>query len=298
MAVKRGGLGKGLDALISEKPVEKKKTSTKVEEKSSDSTREININEIEPNKNQPRERFDEDGLVDLADSIKQHGIFQPIIVTKGDNGFYQIVAGERRWRAAKMAGLKTIPALVRDYSELEILEISLLENLQRENLNPIEEAKTYKRFMDEFHMKQDEVAEKVSKSRATVANSLRLLNLDGRVQDMLIEEMISMGHARALLGISDRNNQYNLATEVFDKKLSVREVEKLVKNYNEKKPEKHKEAVVRDYVYGQLENNLKEILGSKVNICDKNGKGKIEIEYYSKDDLDRIYDMLYSINKQ
>ena len=296
MAVKRGGLGKGLDALISEKPVEKKKA--KAEEVNSDSTREISINQIEPNKNQPRERFDEDGLVDLADSIKQHGIFQPIIVTKGDNGFYQIVAGERRWRAAKMAGLKTIPALVRDYSELEILEISLLENLQRENLNPIEEAKTYKRFMDEFHMKQDEVAEKVSKSRATVANSLRLLNLDGRVQDMLIEEMISMGHARALLGISDRNNQYNLATEVFDKKLSVREVEKLVKNYNEKKPEKHKEAVVRDYVYGELENNLKEILGSKVNICDKNGKGKIEIEYYSKDDLDRIYDMLYSINKQ
>ena len=199
MAVKRGGLGKGLDALISEKPVEKKKTNTKAEETNSDSTREISINEIEPNKNQPRERFDEDGLVDLADSIKQHGIFQPIIVTKGDNGYYQIVAGERRWRAAKMAGLKTIPALVRDYSELEILEISLLENLQRENLNTIEEAKTYKRFMDEFHMKQDEVAEKVSKSRATVANSLRLLNLDGRVQEMLIEEMISMGHARALL---------------------------------------------------------------------------------------------------
>ena len=296
MAVKRGGLGKGLDALISEKPVEKKKA--KAEEVNSDSTREISINEIEPNKNQPRERFDEDGLVDLADSIKQHGIFQPIIVTKGDNGFYQIVAGERRWRAAKMAGLKTIPALVRDYSDLEILEISLLENLQRENLNPIEEAKTYKRFMDEFHMKQDEVAEKVSKSRATVANSLRLLNLDGRVQEMLIEEMISMGHARALLGISDGNNQYSLATEVFDKKLSVREVEKLVKSYNEKKPEKHKEAVVRDFIYNDLENNLKEILGSKVNICDKNGKGKIEIEYYSKDDLDRIYELLFSINKQ
>ena len=298
MAVKRGGLGKGLDALISEKPVEKKKANTKAEEKSSDSTREISINEIEPNKNQPRERFDEDGLVDLADSIKQHGIFQPIIVTKGDNGFYQIVAGERRWRAAKMAGLKTIPALVRDYSELEILEISLLENLQRENLNPIEEAKTYKRFMDEFHMKQDEVAEKVSKSRATVANSLRLLNLDGRVQEMLIEEKISMGHARALLGIADNNNQYSLATEVFDNRLSVREVEKLVKNYNEKKPEKQKVSAVRDFIYGELENNLKEILGSKVNICDKNGKGKIEIEYYSKDDLDRIYDMLYSINKQ
>lgn len=296
MAVKRGGLGKGLDALISEKPVEKKKGKT--EEVNSDSTREISINEIEPNKNQPRERFDEDGLVDLADSIKQHGIFQPIIVTKGENGFYQIVAGERRWRAAKMAGLKTIPALVREYSDLEILEISLLENLQRENLNPIEEAKTYKRFMDEFHMKQDEVAEKVSKSRATVANSLRLLNLDGRVQEMLIEEMISMGHARALLAIPDGNNQYSLATEVFDKKLSVREVEKLVKNYNENKPEKQKETVVRDFLYNDLENNLKEILGSKVNICDKNGKGKIEIEYYSKDDLDRIYDLLYSINKQ
>jgi len=296
MAVKRGGLGKGLDALISEKPMEKKKA--KAEEVNSDSTREISINEIEPNKNQPRERFDEDGLVDLADSIKQHGIFQPIIVTKGENGFYQIVAGERRWRAAKMAGLKTIPALVREYSDLEILEISLLENLQRENLNPIEEAKTYKRFMDEFHMKQDEVAEKVSKSRATVANSLRLLNLDGRVQEMLIEEMISMGHARALLAISDGNNQYSLATEVFDKKLSVREVEKLVKKYNENKPEKHKETVVRDFLYNDLENNLKEILGSKVNICDKNGKGKIEIEYYSKDDLDRIYDLLYSINKQ
>ncbi len=293
---KKGGLGKGLDALIGEKPAEKK-TAKKEEATNSDLTMEININEIEPNKNNPRERFDEDGLVDLADSIKQHGMFQPIILTKGKNGFYQIVAGERRWRAAKMAGLKTVPALVRDYTELEILEISLLENLQRENLNPIEEAKTYKRFIDEFHMKQDEVAEKVSKSRATVTNSLRLLNLDGRVQDMLIEEMISMGHARALLAIPDGNGQYNLATEVFDKKLSVREVEKLVKNYGKEKQEKKQDKAVRDFLYGDLENNLKEIFGSKVNICDKNGKGTIEIEYYSKDDLDRIYEMLNSINK-
>ena len=270
MAVKRGGLGKGLDALISERPAEKK--TSKKEESIADATTEIKINDIEPNKNQPREKFDEDGLVDLADSIKQYGVFQPIIVTKGKNGFYQIVAGERRWRA-----------LVRDYSELEILEISLLENLQRENLNPIEEAKTYKRFMDEFHMKQDEVAEKVSKSRATVANSLRLLNLDGRVQEMLIEEMISMGHARALLGISDGNTQHALATKVFDEKLSVREIEKLVKKYNEDKPEKKKkDNTVREFLYSDLENNLKEILGSKVNICDKNGKGTIEIEYYSK----------------
>ena len=297
MAARKGGLGKGLDALISEKPAEKK--AVVKDEQVGDITTEININDIEPNKDQPRRKFDEDGLVDLADSIKQHGIFQPIIVTKGKNGFYQIVAGERRWRAAKMAGLKTIPALVRDYTDIEILEISLLENLQRENLNPIEEAQTYKRFMDEFHMKQDDVAAKVSKSRATVANSLRLLNLDGRVQDMLIEEMISMGHARALLAVSDGNTQYNLATEVFDKELSVREVEKLVKNYSTKKKDKDKkkETPVRDYMYSDLENNLKEILGSKVNICDKNGKGTIEIEYYSKEDLDRIYEMLYSINK-
>ncbi|MBE6014766.1 MAG: ParB/RepB/Spo0J family partition protein [Lachnospiraceae bacterium] len=292
MAARRSGLGKGLDALIGDQ-VEKK---TGKETKTSEEGVMININEIEPNKDQPRKHFEEDALLELSENIKQFGIIQPIVVVKSDNGYYKIVAGERRWRAAKMAGLKKVPVIIKDYTDLEILAISLIENLQRENLNPIEEALTYKKFMDEFNLKQDEVAEKVSKSRTTVTNALRLLNLDSRVQEMLIQDMISMGHARALLALSDGDKQYSLANKVFDEKLSVREVEKMVKNYDKEQPAK-KETPVRDFIFNDLENNLKDIIGSKVNICDKNGKGKIEIEYYSREDLDRIYDLLYSINK-
>lgn len=294
MAVKKTGLGKGLDALIPSEPKKEKKIAVSNEEASEVL---VNINDIEPNKEQPRKNFEEDALLELSDSIKQHGIIQPIVVVKGKNGFYEIIAGERRWRAAKMAGLKKVPVVIKNYSEQEIVEIALIENLQRENLNPIEEALAYKRLMEEFSLKQDEVAEKVSKSRTTVTNSLRLLNLDEGVQKMLIDDMISMGHARALLALEDKSKQYEFANKIFDEKLNVREVEKLVKKYNEKKPEKIQETVIRDFIFNDLENNLKEILGSKVNICDKNGKGKIEIEYYSKEDLDRIYDLLYSIKK-
>lgn len=292
MAGKRSGLGKGLDALIADTNTEKKAKTTKSNEQESL----ISINKIEPNKEQPRKHFEEDALLELSESIKQYGIIQPLVVAKSDNGYYKIIAGERRWRAAKMAGLKEVPVVVKNFTDLEIAEISLIENIQREDLNPIEEAVAYKRLMEEFNLKHDEVAEKVSKSRATITNALRLLNLDERVQKMLIEDMISMGHARALLSLNDGDKQYDVANKIFDNKLSVREVEKLVKNYDEKKPEK-KETPVKDFILTDLENNLKDILGSKVNICDKEGKGKIEIEYYSKEDLDRIYDLLYSINK-
>lgn len=292
MAGKRSGLGKGLDALIADTNTEKKAKTTKSNEQESL----ISINKIEPNKEQPRKHFEEDALLELSESIKQYGIIQPLVVAKSDNGYYKIIAGERRWRAAKMAGLKEVPVVVKNFTDIEIAEISLIENIQREDLNPIEEAVAYKRLMEEFNLKHDEVAEKVSKSRATITNALRLLNLDERVQKMLIEDMISMGHARALLSLNDGDKQYDVANKIFDNKLSVREVEKLVKNYDEKKPEK-KETPVKDFILTDLENNLKDILGSKVNICDKEGKGKIEIEYYSKEDLDRIYDLLYSINK-
>ena len=294
MAVKKTGLGKGLDALISDPMADKKKKSNS-EETSSEIF--ININDIEPDKEQPRKYFEEDALLELSESIKLHGMIQPMVVVKGKNGFYEIIAGERRWRAAKMAGLKKVPVIIKSYSDQEKAEIQLIENLQRENLNPIEEALAYKRLMEEFNLKQDEVAEKVSKSRTAVTNALRLLNLDERVQKMLIEEMISMGHARALLALADGDKQYTVASKIFDEKLSVREVEKYVKKLNENKIEEKKETPIRDFIFDDLENNLKDILGSKVSIHDKDGKGKIEIEYYSKEDLDRIYDMLYSIKQ-
>ena len=206
---KKNVLGKGLDSLIPE--------NIKVE-KNEPAGKEllIRISDIEPNKEQPRKKFDEDALNELAESIKQYGIIQPIVVTKPKNGFYEIIAGERRWRAAKLAGLKEVPVIIKDYSDIEIVEIALIENIQRENLNPIEEAIAYKRLLTEFNLKQDEVAERVSKSRVAITNSMRLLNLDERVQEILINEMISMGHARALLGIEDGDEQYNLAMRVFD----------------------------------------------------------------------------------
>ena len=235
MAVKRNGLGKGLDSLIPNKSnkspstVEKQSVKTEKEEKST-ATGEIlvKINEVEPNREQPRKDFDEDSLMELADSIKQFGILQPLIVQKKKD-YYEIIAGERRWRAAKLAGIKEVPIIIKDYSNQEIVEISLIENIQRENLNPIEEAMAYKRLLEEFNLKQDEVAERVSKSRTAVTNSMRLLKLSDRVQQMIVDDMISTGHARALLAIDDEEQQYMLANKIFDEKLSVRETEKLVK---------------------------------------------------------------------
>ena len=222
-------------------------------------------------------------------------MLQPILVTPKDD-FYEIIAGERRWRAAKLAGLNEVPVMIRKYNENEVVEIALIENIQRDNLNPIEEAMAYKRLMEEFQLKQDEVAGKVSKSRAAITNSLRLLKLDPRVQKMLEEEMISTGHARALLAITNKDQQYEIAQKVFDEKLSVRDIEKLVKDLKKIKKNKKEEKDVHEILYTQLEESMKQVLGSKVTIKNKkNNKGKIEIEYYSQDELERIVDMIRSI---
>ena len=304
MAVKRGGLGKGLDTLIpdmnvgvpaAQKPEVKTKIVEKVVEKVVEKPIEmkVKISKIEPNKDQPRRNFDEDALIELSESIKQHGVLQPIIVQDRKN-YYEIIAGERRWRAAKLAGLKEVPVIVKKFTDQEILEISLIENIQRENLNPIEEAIAYKRLLNEFHLKQDEVAERVSKSRTAVTNSMRLLKLDERVQQMVIEEKLSTGHARALLGIEDGELQYQMACKVFDESLSVREVEKLVKSLNVPKKEV-KKSEINQAVYDDMSEKLKQIMGTKVQIIPKNNeKGKIEIEYYSSDELERIIDLFMS----
>ena len=294
MAVKRGGLGKGLDSLIPETIKTTVPEKTKIVEKIVEKPVEmkVKISKVGPNKDQPRKQFDEDALMELAESIKQFGIIQPLIVQE-KNGFYEIIAGERRWRAAKLAGLKEVPVIVKDYSDLEVVEISLIENIQRENLNPIEEALAYKRLLTEFNVKQYEVAERVSKSRTAVTNSMRLLKLDERVQQMVIDDMLSTGHARALLGIEDPELQYSTAVKVFDEKLSVREVEKLVKKIQQGKTEKKKEETVHDFIYTDLEEKMKAAVGTKVSIHQNaKGKGKIEIEYYSREDLERIIDII------
>lgn len=300
MAVKKKGLGKGLDSLIPDnKPKKVQKETAKVEESTKNLTGEqmMDINSVEPSRDQPRKKFEEDPLLELADSIKQYGVLQPLIVRKRDN-YYEIIAGERRWRAAKIAGLKEVPVIIKDYTELEIVEIALIENIQRENLNPIEEAKAFKRLLEEFHLKQDEVAERVSKSRTAVTNSMRLLKLSEKVQNMIIDDMISTGHARALLAIDNEEKQYELANKIFDEKLSVRETEKLVKNEKNPKPVKEKKTVENAYLYQELANKMKDIMGTKVSISTKgNGKGKIEIEYYSNDELERMFDMIMSLGK-
>lgn len=295
-AKKKTGLGRGLNTLIPSAPVKETETE-KILKKDEQIKSEVMVPilKVEPNPDQPRRQFDEDALQELADSIKQYGILQPLIVKKHDK-FYEIIAGERRWRAAKLAGLKEVPVLIRDYTENEIVEIALIENIQREDLNPIEEALAYKRLMEEFSLKQDQVAAKVSKSRAAITNSLRLLKLDSRVQNLLSEEMISTGHARALLAIIDPDQQYEIAMKVFDEKLSVREIEKLVKQLARKKKESPKEDnKVHEFLFANMEESLKQALGSKVNIKNKNNKGKIEIEYYSKEELDRLVDMLRTL---
>lgn len=294
MAKAARGLGKGLDSLI---PVAAPQTEVKLtEEKKEDGAQGtyVKITKVEPNREQPRKNFDEDALQELADSIKQYGIVEPLIV-QDRKTYYEIIAGERRWRAAKLAGLKEVPVIVRNYTEQEIVEISLIENIQREDLNPIEEAQAYKRLLTEFNLKQDEVAERVSKSRTAVTNSMRLLKLCDEVQQMIIDDMITTGHARALISIEDAEQQYTIAQKVFDEKLSVRDVEKLVKNLN--KPEKAKKEPVTDKaleaIYQDLEEKLKQSLGTKVAITSKGaGAGKLEIEFYTHDDLEKLTDLL------
>lgn len=297
MAVRKSGLGKGLDSLIPDHQSEKAGLHTESEESgSNDGVVMVKISKVEPNKNQPRKQFDEDSLLELADSIKLYGVLQPLLVLDKGN-YYEIIAGERRWRAAKLAGIKEIPVLIKEYTEREIVEISLIENIQREDLNPIEEAIAYKRLLEDFNLKQDEIAERVAKSRTAVTNSIRLLKLDEKVQQMLIDEMISTGHARALLAITDSQEQVNLANQVFDEKLSVRETEKLIKKLLEpvKRVEKKEEPAL-DAAYEQMEEKMKGIIGTKVTIHrKKKDKGKIEIEYYSQDELERIIDIFESI---
>lgn len=302
MAVKKSGLGKGLDSLIKDNSSAKKtaaantSSENKAEEMKSGEQM-MKINMVEPNRDQPRKKFEEDALLELADSIKQFGVLQPLLVRKRKD-YYEIIAGERRWRAAKMAGVKEVPVIIKDYTEQEIVEIGLIENIQRENLNPIEEAMAFKKLLEEFNLKQDEVAERVSKSRTAVTNSMRLLKLDERVQEMIVDDMISTGHARALLAIDDKEQQYDLANKIFDEKLSVRETEKLVKEIKNPKKPKMKKKVENEFVYTDLENRMKEVMGTKVNISSKGkGKGKIEIEYYSDDELERMFEMIMSIRK-
>lgn len=285
------GLGKGLDSMIPPKRTARAQAQDSAADKNANKSGEVilKINDVEPNKNQPRRTFNEDSLIELSESIKQHGIVQPLVVAK-QKDYYEIIAGERRWRAAKIAGLKEVPVIIKDYSPQEIMEVALIENIQREDLNPIEEAKAYKNLIDEYNLKQDQVAEKVSKSRTAVTNALRLLKLDDRVQEMLINENISSGHARALLGLDDAEKQYNIAMQIFDEKLSVRETEKLVKQIN--RPEqlpKPKKELKNDFVYRDIEEKLKEKIGTKVKINRKTeDKGKIEIEYYSPEELEKI----------
>lgn len=292
------GLGKGLDSLIPNAVGEAKtkKEETKVEEQKSSEEKQaetmVKITKVEPNRKQPRKNFDEDALQELADSIKQVGLIQPILV-QDRTDHYEIIAGERRWRAAKLAGLKEVPVIIRNYSEQEIAEISLIENIQREDLNPIEEAQAYKRLLTEFNLKQDEVAERVSKSRSAVTNSIRLLKLSDEVQQMVIDDMITTGHARALLAVENPEEQYNLAQRIFDEKLSVRDVEKLMKKYQ--KPPKSKKKIDKslEAVYQNIEETLKQKLSTKVTVTPKgDGTGKIEIEFYNHEDLDRLLDMI------
>ena len=287
------GVGKGLDSLIPNTIGESKGKADKgtgTENKNPETM--VKLTAVEPNRDQPRKNFDEDALLELAESIKQFGLLQPILVQERD-GYYEIIAGERRWRAAKIAGLKEVPVIIKNLTDQEIVEISLIENIQREDLNPIEEAQAYKRLLNEFHLKQDEVAERVSKSRTAVTNSMRLLKLCDEVQQMVVNEMITTGHARALLSIEDPEEQYMIAQKVFDEKMSVREVEKLVKNLH--KPEKPKKAENKslEVIYQNIEEKLKESLGTKVSISSKdNGAGKIQIEFYDHDDLDRLMEYI------
>lgn len=294
----------GVDVLIPNKSSRTKKTlgsnsniSKSTAQKEDNVSREtlIKMSLIEPNKEQPRKDFNEDALRELADSIKQFGIIQPIVLQKREKT-YEIIAGERRWRAAKLAGLKEVPAIVKEYSEKEIVEIALIENIQREDLNPIEEAYAYQRLIKEYDLKQDELADRISKSRVAITNSMRLLKLCENVQQMLIDGKLTSGHARTLISIEDENLQYKTAMKIFDESMSVRDAERYVKLVLSGKTEEKKEKIVDENIeaiYKNMEENIKNSLGTKVKIKRKdNNRGKIEIEYYSTEELERIYEIL------
>ncbi len=305
------GLGKGLGAIFGEDVVKEnkeeieKKAKVKAEAKASEEINEkgrilmLKLDLVQPNKEQPRKSFDEEKINELAESIKNYGVLQPLLVQK-NGSFYEIIAGERRWRAAKAAGLKEIPAVLKEYSKQEAMEISLIENVQRADLNPIEEALGYRQLIAEFGLTQEEIAVRVAKSRVAITNTMRLLKLDEQIQNMLVQGVITSGHARALLSLEDTVMQLKAAKEILDKKLSVRETERLVKRMqkeasDEKKEEKKPdEALV--LVYQDLEDRMKSVMGTKVSIHNKDkNKGRIEIEYYSEAELERIVEMIESI---
>ena len=313
MAAKRKGLGKGINNLIPETDVirstPKKKTEKKevVKEVVKEVIKEVKvpvpgdtmmkISDIEPNREQPRKNFDKESLQELADSIKQFGIIQPIVVQKKDD-YYEIIAGERRWRAAKLAKLKEVPVIIKEYSNREVMEIALIENIQRKDLNPIEEALAYKSLIDEYSLKQEELANRVSKSRTAIANSMRLLKLTDSVQNMLINDEISMGHARALLTLEQEDLQIEAAKTIVSKGLSVRDTEKLVKSILNPKQVKLPIPSAEAAIYDAIANKLREKMGTKVSINHKkNGKGKIEIEYYSQEELERLLEMFDDIKE-
>ncbi|WAJ23967.1 ParB/RepB/Spo0J family partition protein [Lacrimispora xylanolytica] len=312
---KRTGLGKGLGAIFGDEVMESAAEEQEIKNHQKQEAAEaaakkdevpdfetgkemfLKLSSIEPNRNQPRNEFKEDSLLELAESMKEYGVLQPLLVQKkGD--FYEIIAGERRWRAAKLAGLKEVPVVIREYTKQQSMEIALIENVQREDLNPIEEAKAYQRLMQEFSLKQEEIAARVAKNRVTITNSMRLLKLDERVQDMLIQNQITGGHARALLSVEDPELQFQLAGKIVAESLSVREVEKLVKSLSKKKEpkEKKEEDVSLSLIFRELEDRMKSAMGTKVSINrkDKN-KGRVEIEYYSEAELERIVELIESI---
>ena len=305
---KKGGLGNGLESMIPNygAAIKTKKNEDKekevvvkevVKEVKVPQDTLVNINDIEPNREQPRKNFDKDALEELAESIKIHGLIQPIIVQKKED-YYEIIAGERRWRAAKIAGLKELPVVIKEYTPQEVMEIALIENIQRKDLNPIEEAIAYKSLVNEYNLKQDELAKKMSKSRAAIANSMRLLKLAEDVQEMIINQELSMGHARALLAIEHEELQIDTAKTVIEKGLSVRETEKLVKNILKPKQIRMEIPPVDKAVYDQIQDRLKEVMGTKVSINPKkNGKGKIEIEYYSSEELERLIELFSGIHE-
>lgn len=310
---RRTGLGKGLGAIFGDEVMEsaaveqdakqqmkaKKGSDKKIESGEAGKEQMMKLTSIEPNREQPRKLFDEEAIGELAQSMKEYGVLQPLLVQKkGD--YYEIIAGERRWRAAKQAGLKEVPVVVREYTKQQTMEIALIENVQREDLNPIEEGRAYRQLIHEFELKQEEIAERVGKSRVTIANSMRLLKLDVRVQDMVIQNVISGGHARTLLGVADEEIQYKLAKKILADNLSVRETEKLVKSLSKKKTPK--EVKVEEegvfLAFQQLEERMKSAMGTKVNINRKDKfKGRVEIEYYSESELERIVELIESIKQ-
>lgn len=281
---KKFSLGKGLGALIPEESDEIRDQNNKIL---------IPINSIKNDNDQPRKLFDSEKIAELAESIKTHGIIQPLILRRDKDEQYIIVAGERRWRAAKMAGIKEVPAVIMDLSDRDILEISLIENIQRQDLNPIEEALAYKRLLNDFSITQEELSKRIGKSRVAITNTIRLTNLDERVQQYIIESIITEGHGRALLTISDKQKQYELAQQVIDEKLSVRELERLIKRIKDTETNENIEEVNKENpYYKEIKNQLQNYFGTKVNISSKKNKGKIEIEYYSEEDLQRILDII------